>query len=105
MKDVEPCQDIDDCKLGECASPADCSSFDGGFTCSCPDGFTLNDDGLGFTDVNECEDGHICDANAGCTYIDGSFECACNDGFSGSSTECEDNNECDNPDACSATYM
>ena len=104
IKDAEPCEDVDECKQGACASPADCSNFDGGFTCSCPDGFTLNADGLGCTDVNECEDGggHNCDANAGCTNIDGSFECACNGGFSGSGTECEDNNECDLPDACPA---
>ena len=89
------CVDVDECQLnqGNCAQV--CTNLDGGYQCSCNDGFTLNADGLTCDDVDECAvDNGGCDVNAQCQNTAGSRECRCNDGYEGDGESCRDIDEC-----------
>uniref|UniRef100_A0A914W7R3 EGF-like domain-containing protein n=1 Tax=Plectus sambesii TaxID=2011161 RepID=A0A914W7R3_9BILA len=65
---------------GRCSEFANCTSAaDGSFHCQCRVGF----EGDGFTckDVNECDNGEMCQDNAECFNTIGSYSCQCSEGF------------------------
>ena len=107
--------DIDECMEGtdNCDRNATCTNTDGGFNCTCNNGYsgngTTNDcngehamfvhDGLQeiscllssfYTDINECElQTDTCHAPNGLCYNTiGSFTCRCEDGFEGDGFNC-----------------
>uniref|UniRef100_A0A667ZGS3 Thrombospondin 3a n=1 Tax=Myripristis murdjan TaxID=586833 RepID=A0A667ZGS3_9TELE len=91
------CQDIDECVLQPCFSPAACVNTVGGFSCEpCPPGLwgaPLSGTGLDYakthkqecTDIDECvELADACVPNSVCTNTVGSFKCGgCRPGFLG----------------------
>ena len=82
--------DMDDCNLGthNCASDAQCTNADGGYTCACNAGFS--GDGKICADVDECKlNKHSCHPNATCTNNDNGFTCACKPGFVGDGKMCK----------------
>ncbi len=94
------CIDIDECAddaLNDCDANATCTNTNGGYTCTCNDGYT--GDGKSCSDVDECADPNLndCDANATCTNTDGGYTCECNDGYQGNGTFCTDIDECADP--------
>ena len=60
---------------------ADCVNYEGGFNCSCKNGY----DGDGHTciDIDECKPGttEICFGNTECRNTEGSYVCGCKDGY------------------------
>ena len=93
------CVDIDECSannLNFCDSVNGiCSNYDGGYTCSCENGYKGN--GITCEDEDECESGtDVCSKNAKCTNTDGSYTCVCNDNYSGNGFECIE----DEPETC-----
>ncbi|XP_033742072.1 fibrillin-2-like [Pecten maximus] len=89
-----PCQDVDECLVADCEY--ECQNDEGSFSCQCPEGFVLMEDGRTCTDIDECEtDDGGC--NVTCVNTLGSFHCACPyPGFllSNDSISCDDVNEC-----------
>ncbi len=99
--------DIDECSrdLDNCNQL--CSNTNGGFSCSCMDGFQLQNDNrtcegiynmahdgnyFFFLDIDECmEDSLPCGANAQCTNTQGAFLCTCNANFEGDGFNCTGN--------------
>ncbi|XP_072016926.1 uncharacterized protein [Amphiura filiformis] len=81
------CNDDDECQTSPCDANAACSNNQGGFDCTCNEGFS--GDGLSCTDDDECQTSP-CDANAACSNNQGSFDCTCNEGFSGDGLSCTD---------------
>ena len=76
-----------------CHDDAFCTNTDGGYNCTCNDGY--EGDGFNCTDVDECLEGiDNCDVNAWCNNTIGAFECYCNDGWFGDGIECADSDEC-----------
>ena len=70
-----------------CNENASCLNTDGGFVCTCDDGYQ----GTGTTceDENECELGtYDCDAHAICSNTIGSYSCICDVGFEGDGIQC-----------------
>ncbi|TRY90178.1 hypothetical protein DNTS_033362 [Danionella cerebrum] len=59
--------------------------------------------GGGVTDIDECQNGPVCQQNAVCLNVPGSFRCECKPGYRQTSTQqCVDRNECvENPNICS----
>lgn len=65
-----------------------CSNLNGGFKCSCGDGYQLDVDGSSCLDIDECTDStHNCTATDGstvgatCRNTEGSYVCDCADGY------------------------
>ena len=76
-----------------CYEPTTCINVDGGFECSCPEGFD-GDDGIICQDVDECA-ASPCDPRATCTNTPGSYTCACTTaGYIGNGIVCSDQDEC-----------
>ena len=44
-----------------------------------------------FLDINECENGSLCDNNTKCNNTEGSFMCVCQEGFDGDGFNCTGN--------------
>ena len=68
------CTDIDECTDGtdNCDVNASCANTDGGFTCTCDNGYTS--DGTACTDEDECTLGtDKCDDNATCSNVPGNL--------------------------------
>ena len=96
------CSDIDECAdpaLNDCGTDnAECINIDGGFNCTCSDGY--EGDGKICENIDECTSvdfPHDCHDNATCTDNDGSFDCACKNGFNdvdGDGRNCTDIDEC-----------
>lgn len=50
-------------------------------------------------DKDECSsETHTCDPNADCTNLDGTYDCNCRDGYKGNGWNCEDIDECLDPE-------
>ncbi|XP_019638403.1 PREDICTED: hepatocyte growth factor receptor-like [Branchiostoma belcheri] len=89
--------DIDECSSNNGRGPCEqlCTSTPGSFTCSCNDGYVLNQDGLHCDDIDECTEGaDNCDTQATCTNTVGSHNCTCNTGYTGDGVVCADIDEC-----------
>ncbi|CAH1241355.1 FBN3 [Branchiostoma lanceolatum] len=92
------CEDINEC-LNSTLNMCDplsgtCVNKDGGYSCECDAGFTLQADGTTCQDNDECTD--LC-KNGDCTNVPGSFNCTCHAGYKYNPTtqNCEDVNECE----------
>ncbi|KAI8492386.1 hypothetical protein Bbelb_298390 [Branchiostoma belcheri] len=92
------CEDIDECSnstLNNCDPlSGTCVNTDGGYSCECDAGFTLQADGTTCQDNDECTD--LC-KNGDCVNTPGSFNCTCDAGYKYNPTtqNCEDVNECE----------
>ena len=93
-----PCVDQNECDtptmiarwgqaMHNCFSDAYCTNTVGNFTCSCPDGYTLETDGYTCTDINECTVngvnpcGPVGSTQANCINTQGSYQCKCDPGL------------------------
>ncbi|CAF0723375.1 unnamed protein product [Brachionus calyciflorus] len=99
------CYDIDECKdesqMNECHHYAKCENTYGSYNCSCLDGFYGN--GTYCEDINECHlsqnsSKSLCNETGICVNTIGHYRCDCFNGFKNSenSTECIDEDECEN---------
>jgi len=97
------CSDINECaqNTDDCVAGATCQNSNGGFTCTCPSGYTGDGkaSSSGCSDINECAPGtNGCVAGATCNNNAGSFTCSCPSGYTGdgkaSGSGCSDINEC-----------
>ena len=79
-----------------CGVPgSSCQNTDGGFECTCPDGYETDPDSGVCVDIDECADElDDCDDNATCVNEPGGFACECNPGYAGDGTACSDIDEC-----------
>lgn len=111
------CADVDECELDydQCHEEYGiCENIDGGYNCSCKDGFSGNGttcqsklqikSHVLFTvpnmalrtyfiivspDVDECTmNFHLCNESAECTDTIGSYNCTCNSGYTGDGFFC-----------------
>ncbi|CAL8343147.1 unnamed protein product [Lota lota] len=92
------CADEDECALDSPCSHA-CNNIMGGFTCSCPSGFTISTETNSCQDIDECSQGsHACHYNQQCVNTAGTYRCGarCGAGFrpSAAGSTCEDVDEC-----------
>uniref|UniRef100_H3D510 Adhesion G protein-coupled receptor E10 n=1 Tax=Tetraodon nigroviridis TaxID=99883 RepID=H3D510_TETNG len=77
--DAFGCVDIDECsEIGFCGQNAFCNNINGGFICTCLNGFNINQ--LLFADDDECL-ANICGDNGDCLNNIGSFQCTCHQGY------------------------
>ncbi|XP_055367591.1 hemicentin-1 [Betta splendens] len=92
------CADEDECTLQSPCSHS-CNNIMGGFTCTCPSGFTISTESNTCQDIDECSQGsHLCHYNQKCVNTLGTYRCQakCGPGFKPSITgaSCEDVDEC-----------
>lgn len=72
--------DINECALMTNPCQMICNNTEGGYSCSCGPGFTLNRDNSTCRDIDECIAGsHVCQQR--CINTNGSYECGCNPGY------------------------
>jgi len=102
--------DIDECAMNKGGCEQNCTNINGGFKCSCDNGYTLNTDELSCDDIddcvsNPCQNGGIC-SDAGIN----SYNCDCTGtGYKGANCdididECADNTyDCDDDEYCENT--
>uniref|UniRef100_A0A8C2A5X6 Fibrillin-1 n=1 Tax=Cyprinus carpio TaxID=7962 RepID=A0A8C2A5X6_CYPCA len=84
---------LDECGLSPKPCNFICKNTEGSYACSCPRGYTLQDDSRTCRDVDECQSGrHNCQFS--CVNTIGGFTCKCPAGFSQHHTACRDVNEC-----------
>ncbi|XP_067298507.1 adhesion G protein-coupled receptor E5-like [Pseudorasbora parva] len=107
------CVDVDECGIfpSVCSDHAECVNTDGGYHCSCDQGFKESfptgprqDDMIQFPndtfsgsgdlsesssvsdmeceDIDECTDADVCGTNADCSNHPGSYSCKCHQGYS-----------------------
>ncbi len=79
-----------------CGANEGCANIDGGFECSCLDGFDADIDGA-CVDIDECINDNACGVNEDCTNTDGGYDCACSAGYGNTEEDpaCVDLDECD----------
>ncbi|XP_076126836.1 hemicentin-1 [Alosa pseudoharengus] len=92
------CTDEDECAVGSPCSHS-CNNIMGGFSCTCPTGFSISPKSHTCQDIDECGQGsHMCHYNQLCVNTVGTYRCQarCGPGFkpSLSGTGCEDVDEC-----------
>nr|XP_054765691.1 mucin-like protein [Lytechinus pictus] len=73
-------EDINECELSEDACRnGECTNTDGGFYCTCDEGFYLGMGNDSCLDINECLGVHDC--NQICVNSPGNYSCSCQPGF------------------------
>ncbi|XP_065124443.2 adhesion G-protein coupled receptor F1-like [Paramisgurnus dabryanus] len=82
--------DVDECQVNSsvCGPNSNCTNVNGGYSCSCLDGFTATFPNITIsinntcTDVDECQvNSSVCGPNSNCTNVNGGYNCSCLDGF------------------------
>nr|XP_039268362.1 fibrillin-1-like [Styela clava] len=82
-----------------CSINSVCNNTDGGYECSCNDGFI--GDGYNCIDVDECMSADKkCHSNAPCFNTPGSYECKCKSGYTGNGINCNLINACEKLGNC-----
>ncbi|XP_060737332.1 hemicentin-1 isoform X1 [Tachysurus vachellii] len=77
------CVDEDEC-VSDSPCSHSCVNIMGGFSCTCPSGFTINTESNSCQDIDECVDGsHMCPHNQLCVNTVGNYRCSvkCGLGF------------------------
>ncbi|KAK3103588.1 hypothetical protein FSP39_020372 [Pinctada imbricata] len=103
------CTDLNECaqsNRGGCSQQ--CRNSIGTFTCSCNEGYTLNNDGSTCDNVNECSDdllNECLDSSTYCSDTAGSYDCSCPANFTlkGDGRTCESDFKCAAGHNCSHT--
>uniref|UniRef100_A0A671W3K1 Fibrillin-1 n=1 Tax=Sparus aurata TaxID=8175 RepID=A0A671W3K1_SPAAU len=92
--------DVDECIQAPKPCNFICKNTEGGYLCSCPRGYILQEDGKSCRDLDECSTKqHNCQFL--CVNTIGGFTCKCPPGFTQHHTACIDNNECSSdPNLC-----
>ncbi|XP_019630752.1 PREDICTED: kielin/chordin-like protein isoform X25 [Branchiostoma belcheri] len=90
----EQCVEIDECAQSHCSQG--CRDSEGGFTCTCLEGFKLDADGTKCIDEDECSQDNWRPCHQICQNTLGSFQCSCQHGFRllNNGRSCMDINEC-----------
>uniref|UniRef100_A0A182LZB6 Uncharacterized protein n=1 Tax=Anopheles culicifacies TaxID=139723 RepID=A0A182LZB6_9DIPT len=98
------CEDVNECHTNNGGCSQSCLNFEGGYRCSCYEGYELEADRRTCVDQDECANarGGGCDHN--CQNTAGSYYCTCHAGYklAENARTCMDVNECeDNNGNCS----
>ena len=67
-------EDIDECESSPCENGATCLNYDGGFNCTCVDGYEGD---LCGEWIDFCERLKPCQNGGTCTAITGGYQCDC----------------------------
>ncbi|XP_030069689.1 fibulin-5 [Microcaecilia unicolor] len=93
------CVDVDECASGghQCNPTQICINTEGGYTCSCTDGYWLLEGQC--LDIDECRYGYCQQL---CANVPGSYSCTCNPGFilNEDGRSCQDVDECATENPC-----
>lgn len=93
------CIDIDECatETNQCNPTQICINTEGGYTCSCTEGYWLIDGQC--LDIDECRYGYCQQL---CANVPGSYSCTCNPGFTlnPDGRSCQDIDECVGENIC-----
>ena len=74
------CVDSNECTSNISKCENICVNTFGSYECACPNGYSLNSDGVSCSDVNEClELNGGCEG--GCGNMEGAYECFCGNGY------------------------
>ncbi|XP_076859373.1 hemicentin-1 isoform X2 [Brachyhypopomus gauderio] len=92
------CADDDEC-VADVPCSHTCTNIMGGFTCTCPSGYSISTETNTCQDIDECTQGsHMCHHNQQCVNTLGRYRCEaqCGPGFkpNGAGSSCEDVDEC-----------
>ncbi|XP_056349494.1 fibulin-5 isoform X2 [Oenanthe melanoleuca] len=98
------CADIDECASDshQCNPTQICINTEGGYTCSCTEGYWLLEGQC--LDIDECRYGYCQQL---CANVPGSYSCTCNPGFTlnDDGRSCQDVNECTSENPCTQTCV
>ncbi|KAM8920845.1 fibulin-5 [Pelodytes ibericus] len=93
------CADVDECTSDshQCNPTQVCINTEGGYTCSCTEGYWLLEGQC--LDIDECRFGYCQQL---CANVPGSYSCTCNPGFilNEDARSCQDIDECVTENAC-----
>ncbi|XP_039597449.1 fibulin-5 [Polypterus senegalus] len=99
LSEGNECVDIDECVANshQCNPTQICINTEGGYTCSCTDGYWLVEGQC--LDIDECRYGYC---HQLCANIPGSYSCTCNPGFilNPDGRSCQDVDECEGENSC-----
>ena len=103
------CENIDECESMPCDPNASCTDITGSYYCTCKDGFIGS--GWECENIDECDSnigGNDCHATLGvCTDLTPQltengmtpgWSCSCKTGYKGNGIDCEDIDECEEPE-------
>uniref|UniRef100_A0A8C0V7B5 Fibulin-5 n=1 Tax=Cyanistes caeruleus TaxID=156563 RepID=A0A8C0V7B5_CYACU len=98
------CADVDECASDshQCNPTQICINTEGGYTCSCTEGYWLLEGQC--LDIDECRYGYCQQL---CANVPGSYSCTCNPGFTlnDDGRSCQDVNECTSENPCTQTCV
>uniref|UniRef100_A0A8C7I575 Latent-transforming growth factor beta-binding protein 1 n=1 Tax=Oncorhynchus kisutch TaxID=8019 RepID=A0A8C7I575_ONCKI len=104
-QDIAPTQsaEVDECKVNpHICGQGICYNTAEGYSCTCNEGYQMDETHTTCVDVNECLDSASLCSNGRCKNTPGSFLCMCQPGFmtDEEGTSCIDLNECLNTHTC-----